>query len=168
MLGFPNPAILAAGATGRTYAEWQAHIAARATEGSVNQAGGTGGFEGIYRTTLGPGAGTLYGTPWLSYFYASSSSTVRRVIQHGLPSAAVFNEQVAGAGEVVFQLISIGFQDYFSELSRNGFTSLGGDLGGAPACVCPLVGWWDPATQSALMMNPQAGTGPVPYTAPGW
>nr|WP_303682823.1 hypothetical protein [Brevundimonas naejangsanensis] len=37
-----------------------------------------------------------------------------------------------------------------------------------PSQVCTLIGWWDPATQSALMMNPQAGTGPVPYAAPGW
>lgn len=166
---FGGVAIMGGGPPPKTYADWVAHIAARATGGAVLQAASTEGLDGLYRTTLGTGAGGLYGSSWMSFFYASSSSVVRRVIQHGMTSAASFDAQVASAREVLVSLAPTASQQIFTPLGRNGFTSSGGDIGEAvPTSICNLVGWWDEAAKTALMMNPQAGTGPVPYAAPGW
>lgn len=121
----------------------------------------------MYRTTLAPGTGDLMGSSWMSYFEAANSR-VRRLLQHGMPSAAVFDAQVAAGRDVIFSLHAVGLRSEYVALNRNGYLSWGGLTEGTPAYACSLVGWWDDATQSALMMNPQAGTGPVPYTAPGW
>jgi len=161
--------VVVGGETAKTYADWQVHIATRATGGELPQLSTSEGKDGVYRSTLGAGTGGLFGSSWMSFFYASSSSVVRRIVQHGMPSLAVFDAQVSEGREVIFRLTPIANQQIYTALGRNGFTSTGGDLGEPlPASVCDMVGWWDEATKTALMMNPQAGAGPVPYTAPGW
>jgi len=170
MLGFPNPAILAAGAAAsKTYADWQAHIAA--ISDSIPQDSWFDPSPGMKRVVLAAGTGAMYGSPWKSFFLASfpSIAAPRRIIQHGMPSEATFNAQVSGGREVLLRLSYYGHEQVYTRLNRNGFISSGDDLETLyQAYFCDLVGWWDQATQSALMMNPQAGTGPVPYTATGW
>ncbi len=164
---FGGVAIMGGGPPPKTYADWVAHITARATGGSKDQLAFLGGG-GLFRVTLAAGAGNMYGSSWMSVIFPGASQ-YRRVIQHGLPNQVVFDAQVSGGREVIILMSSGPDTQVFNGLSRNGFTSSGATQGSPqPSQVCTLVGWWDETTQSALMMNPQAGTGPVPYSAPGW
>lgn len=166
----PNPGVLAAGAgASKTYADWQAHIAA--ISDSIPQGDWFDPSPGMKRVVLAAGTGSMFGSPWKSFFLAAFPfiASPRRVIQHGLPDAATFNAQVSGGREVLLRLNYYGNEQVYTRLNRNGFISSGGDMEAEyQAYHCDLVGWWDEATQTALMNNPQAETGPVPYVAAGW
>lgn len=147
----------------KTYADWVAHITARATGGAVAW-GGEMTAQGIYRTTAAAATGGMAGSPWMAVFRRASSAMCR-IVQHALPSEAVFNAQIASGRQVILQSVDDA-ATVTVPLDRNGFLS--GDASVITTYTCPLIGWWDDATQSALMNNPQAGTGPVPYVASGW
>ena len=86
-----------------------------------------------------------------------------RVVQHGLPSEAVFNEQVA-SGRVGFAQI-VGqafFADSLPSVTRNGFTSAAAS-GGLSILLLTRLDYYDP-TLGPVTMNPSAGTGPTPFT----
>lgn len=171
MMFSPNPGVLAAGAgASKTYAEWQAHIAA--ISDSIPQDTWTGPTPGMKRTTLANGTGGMFGTSWKSFFLMEPGLNIaapRRIIQHGMPDEATFNAQRLAGREVLLRLNYYGHEQFYTPRNRNGFISNGGDMEAVyQAYSCDLVAWFDPDAGQALATNPLAGTGPALYSAPGW
>lgn len=162
MLHLPTPMLMGA-PQGKTYDDFVAHITAMATGGVAAWGNNIALAPGGYRTTAKPllGFTNMRGSIWKSYAMAYIPPS--RLTQHGLPSEAAFNAQTAAGREVFFRLTSAGNQEGFNSLTRNGYTSdsfIDGDL--YVAVYCPELLYWDGA--AAWKMNPQAGTGPMPYT----
>ena len=148
------------GGASKTYAQFQAHIAGVAPT-TITWSSTTIPSAVSRRVTAAGATGAMTGTSWTAIGFRSDS-TVARVVQHGLPSQAVFDSQVINSGEMVIQFgttESIG--SYFSD-NRNGYTSV---ASGSPAngnTISDLI-YWDFALSAAFRMNPSAGTGPTPY-----
>lgn len=147
----------------KTYYDFVAHITALATGGVAEWRNNILRAPGGYRTKAEPFAGftNMRGSIWQSYAMASIPPS--RLTQHGLPSEAAFDAQTAAGREVFFRLTSAGNQESFYSLTRNGYTSdtfIDGSL--FAAVYCPELLYWDGA--AAWKTNPQAGTGPTPYT----
>lgn len=148
------------GGGGKTYAEFVTHITGLAT-GGVASWSSINAEVGSYRTTAAGAAGQMYGSSWASFFLSDVAPC--RLIQHGLPSAAAFNAQVAGGFQIFFRLAGAGDQTTFSAVNRNGYLSQAFTDGTPyPGFACDLILYWD-GTQ-AQKMNPSTGTGPTPYT----
>lgn len=152
----PNPGVLAAGVGGRTYDEFVAHITALAMSGTLGWPTESQSA-GKWRTTAGPGTGSMAGSSWLAAFRRLTAATAR-IVQHGLPSQSVF-DQVSAAGSAVFLSIENVASQPTTGVNRNGFASSGAPAATANICT-ELIGWWD---GRAWKMNPNAGTGPEPY-----
>ncbi len=157
MLAFPSPMLIRLG--GPSYADFQAHIATLSVNGSVAWSSNPPGSPGNRkRTTAAAATGSMFGSSWLSTF--DTFSTLARAIQHGLPSEAAFDAQVANGREIYFQLGDGGFGPY-AGLDRNGYESASGGGGLDEALAVTDLIYWDGS--AAQRMNPSAGTGPTPY-----
>lgn len=162
----PNPGILAAGVSmGKTYAEFQAHIATLATGGSKDWANNPALAAGAYRTiaATSPGFADMYGSVWNSYVYDNVPPS--RLCQHGLPSQAIFNAQTAAGYQIFFRIVSFGDQALFTALNRNGYTSLGLTPDPSLASIkCTEIIRWDGS--KAWKSNPSIGGAETEYTWP--
>lgn len=159
-----NPGILAAGAGGgaKTYAEFQAHIATLAVNGSRAWAGITNQTAGAFVTTATTEGGLMYGSSWNTFFYRPNASTCR-VLRHGFPSQAAFEAQVSAGRDIFFRISnSTPDQPLFSPLSRNGYTSLLSNDGTYPAATCTELIRWD--GERAWKSAPSIGSGETEYT----
>lgn len=146
-----------------SYEDWLAAETARSTGGSLAWGGSASLTPGIYRTTAAAATGTLYGTPWQGRMGVPDPNAPCRVVQHGLPSEAVFNAQVAAGRMITFD-IEATTDNFSGGITRNGFTSTGPYGGGDGAGIRVIkVRYYDNAL-GPLEMNPFAGTGPTPYT----
>lgn len=153
-------AALAGRRLGKTYADFQAHIAALATGGVATWGNAVGSGPTSRRVTAAAATGAMYNTPWGDHVY--TSDILARVIQHSLPSEAVFNAQVA-AGREIFIRTSAGpgLAAAFA-VSRNGYTSLAFNDGNTyNSTWVEEVIYWD-GTQ-AQQMTPRTQGGPTPY-----
>lgn len=146
-------------AAGKTYVEYQAHIATLATDGSTPWSSNSGKAGGKWRSTPEAlGTANLWGSSWMAHFAYDSSTA--RMVQHGVATQPVFDAIQAGGFGVYFEIVDIGVQTTFAALNRNGFLSAAYTEYSARRCVDLIC--WD-GTQ-AWRMNPFAGTGPTPYT----
>lgn len=149
-------------ASGKTYADFQAYIATQATDGVVAW-GASAMSTGAYRTTAATATGAMIGSSWnASFSMLGGGGAPCRVTQHGLPSQAEFNAQVA-AGREIFLRIIVGDDIGYSSLNRNGFTSSSGGADAFPAKCSELI-YWDGS--QAQRMIPSTGTGPTPFVIP--
>lgn len=170
----PGGVSVASSGAGRTYADFQAHIATLATDGSIawsgNPADGSLTTRFDYRTTMAAETGAMQGTPWQSVFSGpipgptfTNAANTSRVVQHCFPDSTSFNAGVSAGREVYFQLQRAGTGGAtIPGLNRNGYASA--DIASDSNCTYRVVSflYWD-GTQ-AQQMNPFAGTGPTPYT----
>lgn len=152
------------GSGAKTYADFVTYITAQAAGGAKTWGvGGPIAAAGSYRTTAAAAAGDIYGSSWLSYMLDDIAPC--RLVQHGLPSQAAFNAQVAGGFQVLFRITVPGNQINFPALNRNGYLSQAFNDGSPyPSRACDLLLYWD-GTQ-AQQMNPSTGTGPTPFVIP--
>jgi hypothetical protein len=148
----------------KTYADFQAHIATLATDGAGSWSADMAlltDANHAYRITAAAAVGSMYGTPWNSAF-ALNAGTLCRVIQHGLPSAAVFNEQTADGREIFVRTVPVSNRVLPDFVSRNGYTTRNTDgVTETRATQCTELIYWD-GTQ-AQRMQPSLGLGPTPY-----
>lgn len=169
MLFAPNPGILASGSSApRTYEEWLSHITARATGGAISWTGLVNIDPGLFTTqSAAPGPSYMNGSPWLSKFAGGGAVTrgCARVVQHGLPSQAVFDAQIASA-RVLFLSISAATASPPVALNRNGYLSIGDEFSNTANRLCTEVSYWHDG--APWTTNPNAGSGPIPYAAAGW
>ncbi len=161
----PNPGVLAAGAGGamKTYAEFQAHIAVLANLGFRPWNNATAFSTGGYRTTAAAETGTLLGTSWNDRM--GVGVTTCRVIQHGLPSQLVFNEQVASGRDIFFRVEVLDSVRVFNGINRNGYLSQ--SYSGPtyyPSTRCTEIIRWDGLR--AWKSNPSIGSAETPYDWP--
>ena len=143
---------------GASYAAFQAHITALATNGVAGWASGVAA--GSFRTTAAAATGTMFNTTWGNRVY--TGDTIARRVQHGLPSEAVFNDQVAN-GRMMFVRFSDG-GDLFAaaSINRNGYTSSAYDDGlGYPSVWMEEIIYWDGT--SAWRITPRTAGSPTPY-----
>lgn len=148
----------------KTYAEFLAKVTADATSGTRAWNAVSALSVGSYITVCATETGTLTGSPWQSVFLGNTGGApaICRVVQHGLPSQAVFNAQVA-AGRTVFVQVDTGVTPpgYIS-LDRNGYTSLANATTVGPRVV-PVLRWYDDVL-GPLESNPSTGAAPVPFS----
>ena len=156
-----NPGIQAAGNGGRTYAEFQAKIAALATSGAASWSG-VNIAAGAWTTTAAAVVGIMYDTPWNSS-YEAASSRLARIVQHALPSQAVFDDQVTNGYQMFVRIQDATDKIDFVSVNRNGYTSLSFNDGSPyPARTCTELIRWDGA--QAWTSNPSIGGSETPYT----
>lgn len=166
---FPNAGILAAGVlTGPTRDEFIAHITTKAVDGSYAANSGVameGASKSAFKIISTPTSafGVLRGSSWGVDYYADGFSVLNRIMLHGLPSAAAFNDLVSSATPVYLEVRSV--PDYYPEyyaLNRNGYPSLALAAGNALACWVFELIYWDGA--QPMRMKPFDQSGPTPYT----
>lgn len=146
------------GPVAKTYADFQAHIIATypTTVAWASEAASVAD----YRTTAAAATGTMQGSPYLISYRSAATC---RVVQHGLPSFAVFSEQVAGGKQVVIRQIASA-DTSAPAVDRNSFLS--SDVaGGGGYWKCDRVIYFDDAL-GPMQVNPSTGTGPTPYVIP--
>lgn len=149
----------ASGPVGPAYADFQAHIATLATNG--NRAWSGTPAAGVWRTTAAAPTGIMAGSSWANYFLIGGVSMCRAV-QHGLPSEAEFNAQVAAGREIFFRSVAGVNQSIAASVDRNGYTSQSYTGASTTTASCTELIYWTPS--GVFSMNPSAGTGPTPYT----
>jgi len=169
MLHMPSP-MLFNSAAARTYAEFQAHIATLATNGSKvwepNSSVWGAPALGAFVTTAGPavanpGTQNMFASPWLSFVSDQTNST-RHMIRHALPSESEFNAQVAAGRQIFFRTAATTSGPLTPAVTRNGYTSLTDGGAGNTRMTCPQLIYWDGS--QAQLMQPSLGLGPTPYT----
>lgn len=162
-----SPIIGRAGA-GKSYDQWLAHL--RADRGTIAEATPTtGALLGNYLVHLSAAPTlNLTGSPWMGSFLRGGGSTTRalgRIVQHALPSEAALNSQVSNSGRVLI-VTSDNPSGAQPSVTRNGYTSTAG--GTSNSTKVAEASYWDWLINAPMTMDPFAGTGPVPYSAPGW
>lgn len=146
---------------GKTYADFVAHITALATGGLKQWDAFAPLTPGAYRTTAGGAfSSDMYGTIWSGYaFYYLPPG---RLVRHGLPSEAVFNDQAANGRQLFFRLADAGSQSSFNAVNRNGYASLSLFPDPAePAVTCTELIRWD--GERAWKSNPSLASAETPY-----
>lgn len=149
----------------KTYADWQVEAARLATNGQIDwEVDGTLSA-GSYRTFANTvDAGSMTGSSWNAPF-RNSPVAAARILQHALPSFAVWDNQRAAGLVIFFRVISSTAPSGFAALDRNAFTSTANGVT-TNARACDLVIRWDASTQKAMQSNPSIGGAETEYT--GW
>lgn len=149
--------------SGKTTADWNAHLLTLATGGQRFWTSSPAFAPGAYRTTAeaSPGFAEMYGSVWNSYAYDVIPPS--RLCQHGLPSQAIYNAQTAAGYQIFFRITSFGDQASFAALNRNGYLSLSLFPDPAIASIkCTEIIRWDGA--KAWKSNPSIGGAETEYT----
>lgn len=136
-----------------TYAEYQAAIAALTATTAAWGSGPGGTGDTTYRTTAAADTGSMSGSSWISVFIG----TVAKVVQHGLPSQAEYNAQIAAGRELLLRQVAVTSAPT-PALDRNGYLSTTGVS--SPRSL-QFLAFWTPA--GPMKMNPYLGLGPVPW-----
>lgn len=164
MLHMPTPMLLG-GEAATPYQLYQAHIRQRATGGSAGWSSFKTSAGSYYTTAGGAEGGGMIGSSWAAYVY-EVSSTIQRVVLHGLPDRATFLAILAAGTDVFFRTESAGLTDNFEPRDRNGYYSLSSnDVPGTYEAhrLRELV-WW--TGSEALTSDPFGGSPPSTYTVP--
>lgn len=144
------------------YLAFLAHIQAKESPSARTWAGGPALGTNIV-TASSTGLGSMFGTPWIDYFWVSS--IVGRIVQHAVSSEAQFNAIVANERAVWFRTTDAGSQLIYRALDRNGYASNAEDDGVAdPSYYCNEIIWWD-ETLGARTRNPSIGGAEAAYTS---
>lgn len=102
----------------------------------------------------------MYGSPWgpNGFGGAGISGLIARMLQHGLPSEAEFNNQVSNGLEVFWRTTYSGATYLLQGLNRNGFVS-GSEY--YEAFHLEELVFWNGA--QPMQMLPRSFQGPTPY-----
>lgn len=161
-----SPIIGRAGAM-KTYAEFQAYVAAEATGGLVDwyDAFVSAGTFRLIGTNSNPSFMALNGTTWgpssANGFRANVSAAGGAVI-HGLPSQAIADALVAAGREVLASVVALSGNATTLALTRCGLTSTS-TANAAGRMAMTRLDYFDPVL-GPMTMNPSTGTGPTPLT----
>lgn len=165
LTGRPKLPVFSAGAVGRTYAEWVTQAAvlapAVATWNDPNTAAGT------QRSTAATPTTTMTGTTWnVAAGVDRNNRGFSRMVQHGFPTQAPFDENVASGRVIVCTIANVAFVASTPALNRNGYLSLGsvGDQGAGYAEMTSLY-FWDASVGKVMTGNPKTGG---PFTEYIW
>lgn len=166
----PNPGILAAGAQERTYADWLAHIAARAPK-IINEGDSPGiAFQSLTRVQMGTGSeGSMFGSSWVSSVSEQGAhfiGSAARAIQHGMLTQAAYNAQRASQSIVLLKMYSAWLPQLTGAL-RNGYVS-DSVYEEVFAISIDELSFWDASLKKPITVRPYLNTGPFDYTAAGW
>ena len=148
---------------GKTYAQFQAEIAALtgSTRGWT-QSVIFGTDAKPCRTTAAAQAGDMFGSsygPSASGGFLRTSSVVCRVMQHALPSEAVFLDQIANGWEIFYRVAEVTTASV-PAVTRNGYTSQSSASNNCTQ-ITELIRW--DGTQ-AWISNPSTGSAETLYT----
>lgn len=152
------------GGSAKVYSDFVAHITTLSAGASVGWGSSSGSSgAGSRTTTAAVATGLMFGTSWNSNFWIAS--TTCRVVQHGLPSEAEFNSQIASLRMMLLTTVDAG-NGLPVGITRNGFTSSSDNTEPYPFYRCTQLLYWSGTDTggSAFQMNPSTGTGPTPYT----
>ena len=148
-----------AGGAARTYAEFQAHVAALATDGVLSDgiiSNNSPNRKNSYSFPSAPQSSIGQGSSWNSFF---GFSYIAIVLAHGLPSEAEYLAQIAN-NRTLFIETTGGLGVGVTGTTRNGFTT--SSSGSATRARVDQIIYWD-GTQ-AQRMTPFNGGGPTPYS----
>lgn len=164
MLPFATPQLVAF-KQGKTYPQFQAALAARATGATL--AWSATPANGVYTVTTAAAAGFMTGTSWgpsSSNGFRKNSSTVSRAVQHGFVAQAAFDACVAAGYDVGIRLVEFGTYSSHIATDRNGYLSGGYNPGGdfqTSVRMTELI-YWDGI--QAWTVDPSNGTGSTLWT----
>lgn len=124
---------------------------------SVNQVASTGNtrFYGDFTDQVG----TMWGTPYGSRF--TNDSNMSRVMQHALPTAAVYTDYKTNKRRCVFRNVALGSQASYPALNRNEYSS--SSYGSWSGIYMDEFIYWDAVAQRVMRYNPNALTTPTPF-----
>lgn len=153
----------------KTYADWQAHVASRAaTTQTPSDTLSVAAGPHMARVTFSAAAvGKVgVGSPWNRLF----AGNFEAAMTHSLPDAAQVAAQKANDGLILFVWNGGYTSDTVPGVTRNGYTTTGHEVPGAPISVCIVteVSYWDFAQNRAFTMDPFTASGPLEYSSPGW
>lgn len=154
--------VVEAGAA-KTYADFLAHITARAAQGQrLWDEAGSGFPAGAYWADAGAvSASAMTGSSWSSRFYGTPTIGAARIVQHALPDEAAFNAQVSNGWRVFFRVAAPASGPAYVGITRNGYTSASSAATSSPRTITELIRW--DGTQ-AWVSDPSVGGTESPYT----
>ncbi|MNU42672.1 hypothetical protein D3C71_314370 [compost metagenome] len=167
----PNPGLLVAGnSAGVPYAVWLAYINAKPSTSDRTWTSSAVLGNEFYRVACNSTDSitslTLYGSTWQSRFRSQSNvSHMARIVQHALPSEAVFNAQRAARKVVLMKFSSPVPNGPALSVNRNGYVSI---ADGSQPYRMDMIAWHDETTQQVLMSNPFEGSAPMLYASADW
>lgn len=163
MLHMPCPMLLGGADAYAAFVAYVDSIATTQADWTQNLAAFSSNRVRSFKTTARALSGeSLYGSPWGARF-AMNAGVIGRVVQHGLPSQAVFDDQIAN-GRVIFVRTSSGGTADLPSVLRNGFQS---EASGSPdslATWCEEILYF--ANGQAWRMTPRTSGGPTLFTVP--
>lgn len=146
---------------GKVYADYLAHIAAKATSGSRSISAQIDTAIGRVRAAMNTTpSGTMYGSSWNTI--ATTDSVIGRAIQHALPSSAVVAEQVSASREIYIEVVANGSQSTFNSVTRNDYVSSPYSGAWGSVRVTHAI-WWSEADKKAYQCNPSIGSAVTEY-----
>lgn len=151
-IGRPNGVRLpvsAGGLVAKTYAEYQAAIAALPTAAWGTDAGVA---TRAFRTTAAAATGSMVGSSWFQSFHSGAPS---RLVQHGVQTLEIFNAQVSGGFELYLEITSASSLAV-GALTRHGYTSAEGAAANPRGRVTRLIRW-DDTLKKAFESDPSIG-----------
>lgn len=152
------------GASAKTEAEFNAHIATLATSGAVAWTTNAVLAAGHYRTTAAAVGGLMYASSWNDSF-AQDAASPCRIIQHACQDQDVFDTQVANGQQVFFRILVDTPKIVFTSVNRNGYASLSfNDGSDYVALYVQQMIRWDRAASKAYTSDPGAGSVETEYT----
>jgi len=163
-----SPIIGRAGGAMKTYAEFQAYIAALAVNGALDWYDSFPAGNGSYRSTAkntNPAWTSMTGTSWgpaSANGFSRAVTSVSGAATHGVTSQAIIDAQVAAGREMFFKVTAFGTSANVISLTRNGFTSTAG-IATNPRVRLDEIRYFDPAL-GPVLVDPFNGTGPAPFT----
>ncbi len=155
-----NPGVLAAGAGGKTYAEFVDHIAGLSTSERVWTDTAIWSA-GSYLTTAAALAGGMTGSSWMAPFRGIGTATaICRVVQHGLASLTDLNDQISSGRKLLVRVSASSAPTGYAALDRNGFLSSTSGSTLQPYQCDEILAW---IGGRPMRMQPRLGLGPTPY-----
>lgn len=151
----------------KTYAEFQAYVAAQASGGLIEWYGAfvSAGRYRLIGTNYNPSFMSLNGTTWgtsSANGFRSNVSAGGGAVIHGLPSQAIADALVAAGREVLVTVVTLSGSAATLALTRNGLTSTA-TASSVGRMAMTRLDYFDPAL-GPMTMNPSAGAGPTPLT----
>lgn len=153
----PLPGLMRAHVAFANYAEFYAYIDSIKASTLGGGASSSGAPDGDILVHSLQASGTMWGSSWGTH--ATYDSVYNRIVQHGLPSKAVFDQQVTNAAAVLCRRVTIA-NAASSAIDRNDYLSLSYTSDSVRRHTRLL--YWDFALGEAYEMNPYAMTGPTP------
>lgn len=160
MLHMPTPMLLGGSREPKTRAQFNAYIAAVAT--NIGWTSNSIVAAGAYWVTGSDAAGAMIGSSWGSVFRIGAGNTnPSRLVQHACPDLGAFVDIAGNGYSVLFRVIAATAPSGYQSLNRNSFSSTA-SANTTLAAACDWFLYYDNIL-GPMEIKPNISSGPAPF-----